>query len=69
MKRGAFEVLKSMNDELLDQRWTDEDLRELAMPRFGVVSGFASLSRDLKDILAKDLGDTPPSVSSDEAGQ
>jgi imidazolonepropionase-like amidohydrolase len=33
---------------------------ELATPRFGVVSDPASLARDLKDILAQDLGDTSP---------
>jgi len=60
----SCDVLKSMNEELFDHRWTDDDLRELTAPRFGVVSGFASLARDLKEILAQDLGDTAPSDAS-----
>ena len=68
MARSAFEVLRSINEQLLGRRWTDEDLHQLFTARFGVVSSFESVSRDLTEILQQDLGDTPPAVASGETG-
>lgn len=68
MARDTFAALQSLNDTLLDRRWTDEELQDLVMPRFGVVSSFASMSRHLAQIRAKDLGDTPPAVAVSKAG-
>jgi hypothetical protein len=69
MARDVFHILKSLNEELLGHRWTDDDLQQLVTPRFGVVSSFANISRDLTGILAQDLGDMPPSVLVEETGK
>ena len=66
--RATLDVLQAFNEALLDRRWTEDEIRQLVEPRFGVVSSFESLSQDLSEILQKDLGDIPPEVMAGKNG-
>ena len=66
--RATLDVLQAFNEALLDRRWTEDEIRQLVEPRFGVVSSFGSLAQDLSEILQKDLGDIPPQVKAGKKG-
>ncbi|WP_159587756.1 hypothetical protein [Chelativorans xinjiangense] len=60
MSKVTFETLRALNREMFGGRWSEDDLRQLVDPRFGVVSDFESMLHGLERILDKDLGDLPP---------
>ncbi|AZO18035.1 MULTISPECIES: hypothetical protein [unclassified Mesorhizobium] len=60
MAKPRLETLKSVNIEFFDSLWANEDLEQLVTPRFGVITSFESLLKDLRIIVAADLGQVAP---------
>jgi hypothetical protein len=68
MGNVTLDLLKAINLNLHEHRWTEEDLAQLLTPAFGTISSFHGLRRDLAAILRKDLGDMPPAPAATEHG-
>lgn len=61
-------TLQQIKTEFPIHNWSEEELNELVSPKYGVITGFEEILKDIRDLAGQDLDDIEPAgnIETDE---
>ena len=63
MKTPRKETLRRIVEEFPTLPWGDAELGELVAPRYGIITGFGAMLRDVEALAKRDLGGIGPAAA------